>query len=1627
MKKQQKRHRFIATFFLLIFFPTLVPIDLFASTNGPKSPEAASFEPVDATDMVNLVTGQYSYVLPVMNVPGPEGGYPITMGYHAGIGFDQEASWTGLGWNLNPGSINRNVNGYPDDYIAELEEYFYDQGGTESVNTLSLGYSNGGGSVAVGFSWGSNQALSGHVSIGVGFETNGIGVGANVTAGTNGGSAGIGIITAGGLTVGINATSSGEGSINIGQLDTNGAGFNISTDGSFSVKSNSVSINASSYGIGISLMTKSKGNDNSGGVGLQLAFERTISMGDYTFEQSGWSIPLIIPTPVGVFSLSYGKTKYKYYLATRKDTYVTGPLYFSEFSTGADEVGNSLDSFEDIREISLIENESELSSKTDVAKNNITLPNYDNFSIQAQGISGSIAPVIFKNGAIAGLSNNDISNGYESRYMNNMKTPFENPQANYFLWSNSATPESLKMDYVNFYFENEISTYLNYTDVNPPTYNNLTNNPSIGSFFNVSSASVSKPKRKTAAFIDFFTNMQLKDANSMNYYHVAERGYLKPSQDIGPIPYNSQFAIGAFQITSEDGKVYHYSLPVYNNEIITRTHGAIANKPEGQSYFEKRQLTPYVTHWLLTAVTGPDFVDNGDGKVGTGDLGYWTSFEYGKLTDAFVWKAPYKKDFIQDEDNPDIKTWIRGRKQLYYLDRIKTRTHTAIFIKSERAYENSEQWAYHCVKHNNNASSDENYFNSNNPFTIPSQNQLKLDKIILVKNEDDIVDKSNVQQSSTMDVVFPQSHRIHMNAQYNCKKNIIDNADNWNAVMPKAIKVIDFTYDNSLAQGDPRLTLKQVEFKGKAGSSVLPPYKFDYFNSVFNVDDKDDWGFVKSNPNAYSLRQITTPQGSQIKMYYEPNTIKTVSPYELIFSNKNLYKYKSTLPDFTNGSMSNKKVIIDVGGSNQYPITLNHPVKINYTKQFIDGGQPLSRMRKLEYIGDGHITQIISPGKYEVTFNNNVQNIEVGILPLYSPAQILTEDIKVRIMSDPNGLFTCGIRVFQIEISGDNNRYISEYKYGENENGIGYVSYLPYSQNISKEIAYSADLPAPRPMYEYVTFCQKNSSGQSLGKIKYKFNIMKEKTPNEVEYGNFYKITKNTNSLTNIANNGSAGTWTADVKIDQYTIHNNIASIGQLLEITTYNSFGQIFEQIQNEYYKPTDVIPNNMGVKQESYQSFKIIDYHNSNVRDKWLINSSTRITFPSIIKSSKELKDGYTYITEFKNHDLISGIAKETESTTSDGKSLKTKIVPAYTKYAAMGSKVDNINNKNMLSQTAAEYSYIWDTSVASADKWRVTGVGITTWNNVWSYKDIGGNTSNPANEVGVWRKHKTYTWNGAVDPATGIFTNFNNTNNDDDGFVWGVGLPQTNTRWKQLSEVTLYDHYSMALEAKDINGNKASTKMGDNDTKIMATGNAGYNEMFYAGGENLTPNTTWLEPEVRLTDASQQNSTYYHTGKKCVSTTNTLLFGVDMKANQHRAGKYKISVWVEKTNEAKARIKDNGTIVPFTESYTAGNWVLKSGYVNVLGGDYSIYVTSVDGSTVYYDDLMIRPVASSITGYVYNEWDELTYIIGNNGLATKFVYDNAGRLIQTHVEVVDDPANQLTGGFKLKSTNTIKYKNL
>ncbi len=117
------------------------PSVAYALTSGRNQPEFSSFEPIATTDMVNTFTGDFTYNLPVIDIPGAEGGgYALSLSYHSGASMEDEASWVGFGWTLNPGAINRSLQNMPDDY-KNAKVIRYNQGKpnwTASVNA-SLG------------------------------------------------------------------------------------------------------------------------------------------------------------------------------------------------------------------------------------------------------------------------------------------------------------------------------------------------------------------------------------------------------------------------------------------------------------------------------------------------------------------------------------------------------------------------------------------------------------------------------------------------------------------------------------------------------------------------------------------------------------------------------------------------------------------------------------------------------------------------------------------------------------------------------------------------------------------------------------------------------------------------------------------------------------------------------------------------------------------------------------------------------------------------------------------------------------------------------------------------------------------------------------------------------------------------------------------------------------------------------------------------------------------------------------------------------------------------------------------------------------------------------------------------
>ncbi|TWI85734.1 hypothetical protein IQ13_0899 [Lacibacter cauensis] len=818
MLQRPKPRKAIALVLLTIMtVQTFAPATVYALTSGPTAPEYSSFEPVDTTDMVNLQTGDFTYNIPLLEVPGPEGGYPLSLAYHAGIQPDEEASWVGLGWTLNPGAINRAVNGYPDD--------------NNMVEYTSSDFWTGGNTSQ--FSVGINVGQAGQPSVGFGLAFSndtyrGFGVGLNMRSASQ-----IGSIGFGGISFGISPYGEAYtgGSFSVFNKDNLGASIGFTTN--FSSLSLNGGLNAG--GLGISMSSGSENadmdvNGNSFGVSNNKAGKISTQSQDASI-----SIPVFAGVNIGI---GYNYTRYWSYES--EDVKTNGVLY----TGGKDPWTNGL-AFDAYR-VFENDNTSFVNEPDPAYSQGGSFMDYDQYQVLGQGLAGEMQPQLYQ-ARTAGQKKKDIGNNVLIQYVSG---------------DAGTTNISLQNKPVHFRFKNDFSNKFRQDNDNLNLSSNTLLSFSTSPSFGSDGYNAISNKLAGSRNINYFTNKQIRDestarnngfvdaSNCLGFerknqflytteptYYCSVTPFVGSSQMPGgfycgyaSIPVTSyaiQDQIGGYSITNESGVTYHYGLPVYAYEEVVFSEKIDWSSASG-GYGNNRQKKPvaYAYTWLLTSITGPDFVDRdapgtaGFGKASVGDWGYWVNFNYGKWTDKYNWRNPsegYHKDLDYNFQN-----FSMGKKELYYLNSITTRTHTAIFEKSVRK---------------DGAGQANNIFsqwdNTNKRYTSTGQwdfnrPALKLDKIYLINN----ADASLVNAAAgTMPGYYT----------YNLPNNVIDNYD-INGVRTqleqKAIRIIDFQSDYSLCKKTPnsnsdgttggKLTLKAVNFLGKGGSTKIPPLRFEY-------------------------------------------------------------------------------------------------------------------------------------------------------------------------------------------------------------------------------------------------------------------------------------------------------------------------------------------------------------------------------------------------------------------------------------------------------------------------------------------------------------------------------------------------------------------------------------------------------------------------------------------------------------------------------------------------------------------------------------------------------------------------------------------------------------------------------
>lgn len=1672
-----------------IFFFILFNFSFFsnAQNNGPISPEASSFEPLDATDLVNLATGDLSYVLPLLNVPSPEGGYPIVLSYHAGIAMEQESTWIGLGWNINPGSINRSVNGYPDDWKnATSSEFYYDRGESHEYYNFSIGGTLPNG-ITLGMSaaWGDYRAWGGIVGYGgvtAQFGSEGVGLGVGLE-GTN-------------LNLSLYTGKSGT-SVGIG-YSKGGSSLGIS----YNLSSNTLNGSLKYWGTGIDFSSRSSS------IGISIAGMSKINSVTRSTKNDYHIIEINKQTNInlGFFWYSYGHLKYEYSLFKKTDLNSSGILN----AYASKEVNSNFESSElasmDSKTVNTFLRDNYYENSNYKGYPHLIFPNYDNYFVSAQGLSGSISPSIFEE---IELFSNSTKIEYEIEPGESYK--WENI---YLVSDNSSNMDHYKLnDRIYFYFDNTNSSFFRkstleidgpsdiidyfghlkleneivsngesflYETLSDPTYNSL--------YTPEGYLKRQEYKKRDGSLVTAYTNAEIL-SGVPTYPFIEASGFDRTYK----VDLNG---IGAYQITSNDGKIYHYSLPVYAYEEFYRSTKNI-NEVEDR-FYESKKTAKYATHWLLTAITGPDYIDiNNNHRVDVGDFGYWIEFEYGKWSDGYSWRSP-KTGYKELGENHNF-FW--GRKQIYYLDAIHSRTHSALFVKDLKkdglsspmeiytnkyypsggdfdiddhvvSYEDretiqiNEDFLYTSEGNQVNINSIPSIFRRGKKMDsryvdIPLNYSLRLSKIILLNREDAEYDKSFGELTPT------SSAFIHYNDGYsnvpsygklykhtnqidefniNISDNILDVYDIIGQNLEdKSLEIINLEQDYSLAHNTPnsndfhkgRLTLKKINFIGKSNVQYIPPYLFEYFNAQTHYDsmESDDWGYYKNSPQTWSLEKIISPLGDEISIAYEEDSFFCEA------ANRSSY-YEIHLPKktITSYTKNHNQLIIDYDLSRS-PLSIYFQENFNSIKPGVELTVKLSGS---EYVYSEYVVSSINASSIEMTLKDSHLNnsfhsqLQNGTYNTPSQGNIYIDGYERKNIDgydQPNGRLGGGIRVKSVEVSDGDVKYATYYDYFDPilERTSGITVYAPYDN--FKTIPFISEIPGPTVSYEYVTVTKEDSDSNSYYKSIFNFETIKPShlnwdEPYYYNLGNSFYV-KKIQKVGDAFHNPYIENAQEDV-LGKYEISNKLSILGRLNYMRVNNSEGH--QSLLNQYFYKDDLNNDGQnGVSQETFLSRRLIKLDSpfeppNGDYDKYYIESSSYIKYPNTLLENSSLSEYFKEKTSYLQYDFLTGQILETQTTLSDGTQLKNTVVPAYMipQFAGnvggygMGPKVDDITRRNMLLQVAVNYSFI-----KRGLEWKPIGVGITTWKRDWWYRNLGGIETTPIYpEQKIWRKYQTYVWDGEVD-EDGIYVDYNVS--DFDGFDWG--LSSQVSPWKKVLQVERYDHYSMPLEISDINNNFASTKMGNSDSQVIATSNAMYTEMFYSGAEYYyNIGDEYFDGEVSGAHRSEELS---HTGRYSVKISSGQEgFAVEMKGEgprgiEHRPGKYLLSVWANIENYQNARIKLNSAIVQFNGEFTiAGNWVQMNHYFDIPNSinDIEIAVTSASG-IIYFDDFRISPIASSMTSYVYNEFDELAFVLGSNNLGTKYQYDGAGRLIKVYEEIADTPT--ITGGFKLAKEYRYNYK--
>lgn len=880
--RNSKTTKVIACLLLISFIGELMqPFQLYALTGGPSQPEMAGFTPLSTDNMVDLFSGNFHYTIPLMTVPGPDGGYPINLNYNSEVGMEYEASWVGLGWNLNPGAINRQVRGIPDDFAGDHITKTYKR---RSNNTFIFTTGVGGSEIFgtdFGVGIGTSQSLVYNTFNGVSLSQR-FGVSASyvrdrkVKDNKNQ------------LSVGLSSSVNFDSDNGITpSFSMNGGYKNLSFGANFGYNSKSGTY---SFGNQISLQFPQK--ETTGTNTQQNNDKLRISAGIGSSFSTAANLPSItIPLQTRTFGLSfqvggsgnnlegYGNVSTNVCIQDAYDAPIITKSYGLLYADRADK--QSLQDFNREKDIC-------------VTNNSLNLPlpvmTNDVYSINGEQLTGSFRAFRSDYGH---FSDNYIQNqtgttsgGVDLAFGTGVQIGLGINQNQSFSENGDwfATAYDNRITYKDKYkYQDAPTSQINISpSLYEPFYFKMTGEQTASPLSMMDNISGSDlvcfpittrytPSAFGSLMSDYTINNTLRDQNSedMTMSHTTQ-GYrtkrtLNIEYETGTTGQGRQAThVKEFSVVNAEGRRYTYGKTLYNhiekevtfslpyqgdslNTSVVTGYDTKYAKPDTRSsnragkerLYSCTETPPYAYSYLLTSVTSPDYVDITGNGPSDDDFGSWVKFDYRDVYDQsnlYQWRFPYAgaNFFMGDRSNQndDKGSYNYGKKEISYVKKIETKTHYAQFFISLR----------------------EDSYDVNDEFDGGQgcHALYKLDSIKLFSKGDTSI----------------------------------------------PIKTVCFEYDYSLCPSVPnnvngggKLTLKKVYFKYAANEKGREnPYTFVYsdMNPGYNPVSMDRWGNYKGNANycehyvtqqndslqdlwakAWLLTRINLPAGGSVEIEYE--------------------------------------------------------------------------------------------------------------------------------------------------------------------------------------------------------------------------------------------------------------------------------------------------------------------------------------------------------------------------------------------------------------------------------------------------------------------------------------------------------------------------------------------------------------------------------------------------------------------------------------------------------------------------------------------------------------------------------------------------------------------------------------